>query len=412
MSAAGDAPSDLPLSGRVVLVVEDSSLQREHGVEIARRLGAQRVLAAGDGVEGLEQLDRNPDIGLVITDLEMPRMDGIRFIGEFAARGFRPELVIASSHGPAVLHSVRLMAETYGLAVPGVLSKPLDEPALRTLLGMPPALRPRGPAAAAPELQPLDLERIREGVRAGEFTCYFQPQLTLKGALLRGAEALARWRHPDHGLLGPAAFLPQAETSAEVIGELTAAVLAEVASHWQVWHRRGLKLDVSVNLSALSVSAPGYADRLLETCARLDLPPKALVFEVTESASISDLGHSLSNLARLRMHGFRLSIDDFGTGFSTFAQLERIPFSELKVDCSLTRNLPEAGRSLLLVQGMLKIAKDLGLNTVAEGVETLAAWEALRQLDCERAQGFLFARPMPGAQLVDWAHQDRAHLRA
>jgi EAL domain-containing protein (putative c-di-GMP-specific phosphodiesterase class I) len=172
-----------------------------------------------------------------------------------------------------------------------------------------------------------------------------------------------------------------------------------------------MKVEVSVNLSALSVSAPGYADQLLEACAQLDLPPKALVFEVTESASISNLGHSLANLARLRMHGFRLSIDDFGTGFSTFAQLERIPFTELKIDCSLTRNLPEAERSVLLVQGILKIAKDLGLNTVAEGVETQAAWEALRQMDCERAQGFLFARPMPGGQLVDWARQDRSHLR-
>jgi EAL domain-containing protein (putative c-di-GMP-specific phosphodiesterase class I) len=319
--------------------------------------------------------------------------------------------VIASSHGPAVLHSVRLMAETYGLAVPGVITKPLAEPALRSLLAAPPAVRRRDPAAAAPARDELSVERIQEGIRTGAFLCYFQPQLTLKGALLRGAEALVRWHHPDFGLLGPGAFLPQAETREEVITDLTRAVLADVARHWRAWRRKGMKLEVSVNLSALSISAPGFADRLMETCAGLDLPPKSLVLEVTESASLSNLGHSLANLARLRMHGFRLSIDDFGTGFATFAQLERIPFTELKIDCSLTRGLPEAERSLVLVQGLLKIAKDLGLNTVAEGVETLATWQALRQLGCERAQGFLFARPMPGDLLVEWARQDRSHLR-
>jgi len=256
-----------------------------------------------------------------------------------------------------VLHSVRLMAETYGLVVPGVLTKPLAIEALRQLLKTAPLLVPSVPG---PAREDPSLKEIAAGIEAGSFICYFQPQVTFKGALLKGVEALARWRHPEHGVLGPAAFLPQAERDEGVMTALTLQILAEV----------------------------------------------------TESASMSNLGQSLANLARLRIRGFRLSIDDFGTGFATFEQLERIPFTELKIDRSLTQYLPGAERPMIMVRGMLKMAQELELTTVAEGIETLAAWTALRGMGCDLAQGYLVARPMPGEQIRAWAQQDRAHLRA
>lgn len=414
MSQAPQAPqvpqgASLPFAGKVVLVAEDSHVQRRHAVDVVRGLGAAEVLEAADGVEGMALFTRHARIDLVLTDLEMPNMDGVRFIGEFAARGYRPEVVIASSHDLAVLHSVRLMAGTYGLGVPGVIHKPLEAAALARLF---PGGRGDRPAAAAPARQPMPSEaEIRAGIAAGGFICYFQPQITCKGAVLKGVEALARWRHPDHGLLGPAAFLPQVEASAPLMLELTRAILAEVAGHWHRWRRHGLRLDVSVNLSALSLGQAGFADLLIEACAGLDLPPRNLVFEVTESASMSNLGESLANLVRLRMRGFRLSIDDFGTGFATFEQLERIPFTELKIDRSIIQYLPDAERHGVLVQGMLQLARGLSLATVAEGIETLGAWNALRGYGCELAQGYLIARPMPGEQIRDWAALDRAQLR-
>jgi EAL domain-containing protein (putative c-di-GMP-specific phosphodiesterase class I)/FixJ family two-component response regulator len=403
----GAAP--LPFEGKVVLVAEDSQVQRRHAVDVVRGLGAAEVLEAADGLEGLALFTRHPRIDLVLTDLEMPNMDGVGFIGEFAARGYRPEVVIASTHDLAVLHSVRLMAVTYGLVVPGVIHKPMAAEALARLF---PAGRRARPAAAVAQ-HPLPTQaEIRAGIAAGGFICYFQPQITFKGAVLKGAEALARWRHPDHGLLGPAAFLPQVEASEELMLDLTRAVLADVASHWHQWKRHGFSVDVSVNLSALSLGQAGFADLLIEACASLDLPPRNLVFEVTESASMSNLGESLANLVRLRMRGFRLSIDDFGTGFATFEQLERIPFTELKVDRSIIQFLPDDQRHVVLVQGMLQMARGLNLVTVAEGIETLETWNVLRGYGCDLAQGYLVARPMPGAQIRDWANLDRAHLRA
>ena len=397
------------LKNRVVLVVEDSSLQREHLLVLVRALGPARLLEAADGVEALAILAREPAIDLVLTDLEMPRMDGITFIGELAARGFRPEVIIVSSQEHGVLHSVRLMAQTYGLRVPGILAKPLTSEGLIKLLNQPAVAEPAFRAPSTPVLP--DLAAIRQGLREGEFCCFFQPQITLKGALMQGAEALVRWRHPHLGLLGPNAFLPQVERDEEAMAELTLAVLEYVSGFHHEWKRKGLALDLSVNLSALSLGTAHFADRIMEACERLDLPPRSLILEVTESASVSNLGHTLANLARLRMRGFGLSIDDFGTGFATFEQLERIPFTELKIDQSITRSIATSERHSIMAKRLLQMARDLKLTTVAEGIETLEAWQALKALGCDRAQGYLIARPMPGAQLGEWSLQDRQFLR-
>jgi EAL domain-containing protein (putative c-di-GMP-specific phosphodiesterase class I)/CheY-like chemotaxis protein len=396
-----------------VLVVEDSALQRAHAVALVAGLGAAEVMEARDGLDGLGQLARNQAIDLVLTDLDMPGMDGITFISEFAARGFRPQVIILSSQEAAVIQSVALMAETYGLTVPGVLSKPLAGAGLTSLLAARP-LRPGSPTGAAPQgpprQEPAPAE-IARGIRDREFLCFFQPQVTFHGALLKGVEALVRWRHPHLGLLGPAAFLPQVEAREGLMEDLTLAILAHAAEQWHGWRRKGLNLEVSVNLSAGSVGIPGFADVLIAAADRLDLPSRSLVFELTESASVSDLGHTLANLARLRMRGFRLSIDDFGTGFATFEQVERIPFTELKLDRSIVGRLPGSERHLVMAQSLLHLTRGLRLASVAEGIETIEAWACLRDLGCERGQGYLIARPMPGEQLLEWASQDRTFLR-
>jgi EAL domain-containing protein (putative c-di-GMP-specific phosphodiesterase class I) len=195
------------------------------------------------------------------------------------------------------------------------------------------------------------------------------------------------------------------------MADLTQAILVDAARHWRRWKGRGLVLTVSINLSALSLGREGFADQLTEACAALDLPPKWVLFEVTETAAMARLGQCLGNLAQLRMRGFRLSIDDFGTGFATFQQLERIPFSEMKLDRSITGHLPHRERNRRLANGLLKLAQDLDLGTVAEGIETPEAFAALREMGCDLAQGYLIARPMPGDQVLDWAKQDRSRLR-
>ena len=401
-----------PMAGLHVLVVEDSLVQRTHAVSLLEGMGAAKVWEAVDGLEGLAMLDRHGEVELVLSDLEMPRLDGVAFIGELAARGFRPRVVIVSSQEAEVLRTVRLMAESYGLTLPGIIPKPLDREALTRLLVEAPLLKSGGSRAEVrPERRDPGLADIRRGIAADEFHCFFQPQVTLQGALFRGVEALVRWRHPEFGLLGPAAFLPQAESEEGLMTELTMRILERVAGHWHAWNRRGLRLDISVNLSAKSLGVQGFADHLMETIGKLELAPKSLVFEITESASAANVGHLLANLARLRMRGFKLSIDDFGTGFATFEQLERIPFTELKIDQSITLKLPAEARPMAMARRMIQLAQDLNLTVVAEGIETMAAWRAVRDLGCEIGQGYFIARPMPGEQIPEWAKQDRASLR-
>ncbi len=404
---------DTPMLGLRVLVVEDSDVQRAHAVSLVQAMGVEGVWEASDGEEGLVVLAKEGGIDLVLLDLEMPGMDGVTFIGEVAARGFRPRVIIVSSQEAEVLRAVRLMAETYGLVLPGLIPKPLNREALVRLLAEAPLFTgPKTTPKAQGEKPDISAGDIRRGISEDEFLCFFQPQITMKGAFIRGVEALARWRHPEFGLLGPAAFLPQAEADEELISDLTMCILERVGESWHGWVRRGLLMEVSVNLSARSLGVAGFADRLLETTNHLELPPKAIVFEVTESASVANLGHCLANLARLRIWGFKLSIDDFGTGFATFEQLERMPFTELKIDQSITMMLPMAARQMALANRMIQLAQDLKLAVVAEGIETLAAWRAIRELGCEFGQGYFIARPMPGEQVPEWAKVDRSHLRA
>jgi len=411
MNATAPQPHT-PVTGLQVLIVEDSDVQRVHAVALVEAMGAARVWEAADGEEGLAVLAKEPTIDLVLSDLEMPHMDGVAFIGELAARGFRPRVIIVSSQEDEVMRAVRLMAETYGLTLPGVIPKPLSREALARLLAEAPRVTAAEPAPVvqADQREP-GREDIRRGISAHEFQCFFQPQITLQGALFHGVEALVRWRHPVFGLLGPAAFLPQAEAEEELMSDLTVRILERVAESWHAWNRRGLHLEVSVNLSARSLGVLGFADRLLETTKRLELTPKSIVFEVTESASVANLGHCLANLARLRMWGFKLSIDDFGTGFATFEQLERFPFTELKIDQSITVMLPMAARQMSMARRMIQLAQDLHLSVVAEGIETLEAWRAIRDLGGEIGQGYFIARPMPGEQVPEWAKVDRSHLR-
>jgi len=411
MPADGPGPGLPPqgILGRTVLVVEDSVPQRAFAVDLVREMGAPRVFEAGNGLEALEILEREPGIDLVFCDLEMPRMDGMALIGEMAARSINPYLVILSSHETVVLESVRLMATTYGISFSGIIAKPLSRDKIIQALSASPAHGASAPAGSEPRPRFTDLE-IRRGIKRGEFECFYQPQITMREARMDGVEALVRWRHPEHGILSPAVFLPQIERIPELMSRFTLRILEQAARQWHTWRAGGLDLELSVNLSATSLSTAGFADRILEAAADHDLPPASLVLEITESASASNLGHTLANLARLRMRGFKLSIDDFGTGYATYAQLERIPFTELKIDISVTRELPASRRHAILAKSLLQLAQDFHLTTVAEGIETQACWDTLKSLGCDRGQGYFMGRPMPGDQIPAWARLDRSHL--
>jgi EAL domain-containing protein (putative c-di-GMP-specific phosphodiesterase class I)/DNA-binding NarL/FixJ family response regulator len=382
------------------LVAEDHDFQRRTLVRMLAGLGAKHVADAADGKAALE-IFRDPGrrIDIIISDLEMPGMDGMEFIRHVGDTGVPVSVILSSALDPALVSSVETMTQAYGIALLGAIEKPVTPQKLGDLIRK---YAPPKPKAAKPAAgEPVSLEEIRQGLKNGEFVPFFQPKVKLRDGTVTGAEALARWLHPKKGVIGPYAFIGPLEENG-LIDNLTWAMLEKSAKLCRDWTSSGLEATVSVNLSLKSLTDPGLADRVTETVQGQGLDPRRMVLEVTESAAMTDVGRALENLARLRMKGFGLSIDDYGTGYSSMQQLSRIPFTELKIDQSFVLSAIEKESSKVILASSLEMARKLKLKSVAEGVETRAHWNHLKSLDCDIAQGYFIAKPMDTHTFSNW----------
>jgi EAL domain-containing protein (putative c-di-GMP-specific phosphodiesterase class I) len=255
------------------------------------------------------------------------------------------------------------------------------------------------PAAPVVSFTP---EEIADGVRRGQFEAVFQPKVEVATRAVRGAEANARWRHPEKGLVAPSAFIRPLESSG-LIDELTAAIVTLAARNCSIWRNAGIDVPVSVNLSLASLEEMSLADRMVNLVVGQGLEVRHMIFEVTESAAATDVGKVLENLTRLRMKGFGLSIDDYGTGYSSMERLSRGPFTELKIDQGFVRDAVSQPSRRAMLESSLEVARKLRIPAVAEGVENQAQWDLLRSLDCAMAQGYFIARPMEAGEFLQWA---------
>jgi diguanylate cyclase (GGDEF)-like protein len=233
----------------------------------------------------------------------------------------------------------------------------------------------------------------------GQLVLYYQPQVRLADATVTAAEALVRWRHPDRGLLLPAAFLPIAETGGLEI-PLTYHLLRTAVREAARWHAEDRPLTISVNVSPNCLLDESFAARVSAALAEYRLPPGLLRLELTESAMMTDPIHALAVLRQLRRDGVQVSIDDFGTGFSSLSQLKRLTADELKIDRTFVKDLASDADDAMLVRSAIDLAHNLGLFVTAEGVEDFAALTMLRDLGCDFAQGFALARPVPADRLA------------
>ncbi len=395
-------PPPIDIAKLRFLVVEDHGFQRWALGHVLEDLGARYVLFAQDGESALEIL-RAPGepVDIVISDLDMPAMDGMEFIRHVAESGTPVSLVLASGLDHSLVASVETMARAYGVTLLGSVGKPVTTQRLFEVLSL---HRPARPAASPHVDAEFTPEQISEAIHHGEFTAYFQPKIELASGALRGAEAVARWLHPTKGLISPKAFVRTLEAS-EKMHDLTMEILRLASLTCRQWHRAGLEASVSVNVSLISLSDVSLAERLTEVVEAEGITPHEVIVEVTETAAASHLGKVLENLSRLRMKGFGLAIDDYGTGYASMQQLTRIPFTELKIDQSFVRNALLERSSLAVLESSLEIAGKLRIASVAEGVETKEQAAMLRDMGCQMAQGFFFAKPMPAADFVRWARE-------
>lgn len=383
------------------LVVDDSALQRQHSVSLLQELGVDLIYEAGNGNEALDLLAllKLPP-GLVVIDLEMPGMDGIELIQQLQLQGIDIPLIVASSRETSLLLSVETMIHALGMNLIGVLQKPLNQGQLRAALQ---SFRPHGGGVHADDdPQPSMCESdLGTAIGGGQVLPYFQPKVDVQTGILKGVEALARWVHPERGMIPPDRFIPLAEQSG-LIHDLTISMMDQSMAQAAVWHSRGLPIKVAVNLSPLSLEQPDFLRRILELVDKHALPAENVMLEITESSVVAHKGNSLGMLARLRLKGFGLSIDDYGTGFSSMQQLARIPFTELKIDRSFVHGAHDRKNLRVILQSALDMAQRLDLVTVAEGVETMEDWRLLQDFGCILGQGYLIGKPMPANELPLW----------
>ena len=242
---------------------------------------------------------------------------------------------------------------------------------------------------------------LRHAARNGELTLQYQPKLDIRNGRVRQAEALLRWQHPQFGSVSPAEFIVLAERTGS-IQILTRWVIEEAMRQVAEWARRGLHVQVSVNISADDLLSEDLAERVSNLLKLYRVPAEQLVFEITESAVMREPEHALKVLNRLRECGISLSVDDFGTGYSSLAHLKRLPVQELKIDQSFVRNLDETSEDAVIVRSTIEMSHNLGLKVVAEGVEYAHSLRLLERWHCDTAQGYLISRPLTAVAFEAW----------
>ncbi len=384
-----------------VLVIDDSSVQRAHGARLCLEMGITTVHEASNGSEALallEALDPAPE--LLIIDLEMPTMDGPELLAQLRKRRIDIPIVVASSRERALIQSVSHMGSVLGLRILDTVQKPLTGNALAAAVAKWDSHAPATPREA-PQALMIDADALRAALDRNELRVHFQPQVEIKTGLVRGVEALVRWQHPTLGLVSPDRFIPLAEKSG-LVHELTLQVLNQTLLQAVAWSAESLDFKVAVNISPLLLDRAELVQEIASLQRSYGIAAERIILEVTESSLLRDPGVALGVLTRLRLRGFGLSLDDYGTGFSSMQQLAQIPFTELKIDRSFIRDVHERDSQRVILRSAVEMASELGLVTVGEGVETRAELAVLEDCGCTLVQGWLFAKAMPAAELTQW----------
>ncbi|NEX63473.1 EAL domain-containing response regulator [Noviherbaspirillum galbum] len=389
------------IGGLRFLVAEDDEFQRHWLTVMLTKLGATHITEAQNGREALKILsDASSRIDISFVDLNMPGMDGIELVRHLANGEHAGAVALTSALGSALLFSVETMSKAYGIDVLGTFEKPATPEVLERLIGnYKPSSRARGDAQQA--LPQFSLDDIHAALAQNQFEPFFQPKVELATGKVKAVEAFARWRHPAHGILTPKAFIPVLEQSGSM-ERLTWRIIERSVAACRSWHDRGLMLSVSINLSATALSEAGLAERILAHIHEHGIEPAFLTIEITELMAMTDSPVCLENLARLRMKGFGLSVDDYGTARSNMQQLLRIPFLDLKIDRSFVAGAAQNEQMRIALSSCLDLARKLRRNSVAVGVETREDWDLLRGLGCTYAQGFYIAKPMEREAVPDW----------
>lgn len=389
------------MSYRRFLILDDDADVGQTIQWIAESLGfsAEYVTHAADFFEKIDLT--LPDI--ITVDLAMPGLDGVEVMQLLAERNCTAKIIVSSGMGSRVLDAAQRSASEHGLNIVGVISKPVSKDALRAVVGE------GSEVSQTPLTGGLPMRRdefevtsssLRTAIDRHEFVVAYQPKVKCSDGAPAGFEALARWNHPERGIIMPDRFISIAEDNG-LIDALTAQIFEQSLAWFSHAFAHG-DLQLSVNISAKSLATLGLVDFLSDLCSRFRVAPARIVLELTETSAMVDPILSLDLMTRFRVRGFNLSIDDFGTGYSSMVQLVRLPFSEIKVDKSFVMRSQHSKEARAVIKSIIDLGHSLGLLVTAEGIEDRKAFDNVKSMGCDLAQGYLFARPMSGTATCDW----------
>ena len=383
-----------------LILVDDDPFQRRLISHQLAQLGFEPsglFSSAGEALAFLET--RSTRECLILLDLKMPDMDGVELIRHLAHREVPTiDIVLVSGADQRVLDAVIRLARLHGLRVLGAYSKPVTLDQLADVLAK---WEPQSNGATRSPRRQYNGSEIRRAIDERQLANFYQPKIDVASGVVVGAEALVRWHHPEDGLVMPDQFIDSAEEST-LIDELTRYVFDAALQDARSWHHEGLPLSVAINVSMNNLTSLDFADYIIDEMRRTDTAAMDVTLEITESRLMRWPREALEVLARLSLQDVVLSIDDFGTGHSSLAQLRDIPFTELKIDKGFVHGAYGSPSLNGIFEGCLQIARTLGMRVVAEGVEDLDDWIFLRDRGCDYAQGYLIAKPIPAELFVDW----------
>ena len=393
----------VPLRHLQFLVAMNEAVEARAVVAALREAGAVAITDVRDGHMALRQMKKTgaEQIHVAILDLELAGADALELMRALGALASPVQLIVLGVPTSSITVSLESLAQAYGIELLGTIVKPACGARLQALLAhyaapAQPVVPPPGPRCS--------LTDIKTALKLRQFIPFFQPKILLATGQVTGLEAFARWRHPTYGVLGPEAFIDAFETN-WCIGFLDWSMIEQSVAHCRRFHDLGRPVTLSINLAPATLAHGAFITQITACLRRHQMLPDYVTLELPESSVLTHDPAFIERLVRLRMMGFGLAIDDYGTGRSNLQLLAQVPFSELKIDRSFVDGASKKQALSTVLTSCLTLARSLDRMSVAVGVETRQDWDFLQKLGCTYAQGFYIANPMAAEAFPDWLEE-------
>ncbi|MYN05666.1 EAL domain-containing protein [Pseudoduganella sp. DS3] len=399
-------------SASTALIVEDSTVQREHVIGLLRQIGFGQVLSANDGINALRTLEQHGmPVDLVLTDLDMPGMDGVELIQQLAKRRLAANLIAASANQPRLQEAARSLPGDCAMRLLATIAKPVRLEALQALLNTAPmlALADLEQADAAGGASAADIE---QALAEGQFFPLYAPRVALDSGRLLGIAVQGRWRHPQRGLLDSAAILPALAGDTELAGSVVLALVRQAAADLRGWQEMGLaSIKLSLPLPAELLDDLGELGRLVAGIQSQELKPASVSWEISEAVVAACKADALHNIGRISLRGYGIGAVHCGRYEARTRDFACFPLSDITIDPLFVHEAAQRSHRRPLLEGLLAMAGKLGVPVCADGIEKLEDWTLMRELGCSAGQGPLVGEPMPAGQFVAWFKENRERLR-